>query len=116
MNTVPITLGDMYAGFASADGLIRDEGEHLIVEFRVMDKVFNTFNSSVKQVRIPVADVASVKFTAGWFGGGKLVIQTDRLRGLDGLPKIENGRVTFTVAKADVPAARRFVDKLHTAG
>ena len=76
MTAVPIQLADLYAGFAAARGLLRDDGDHLMVEFEVIDKLLKTFKSGVKQVRVPVAAVVDVRFESGWFGGGKIVSNT----------------------------------------
>ena len=51
MNAVPIDLGDVYEGFASGHGLIRDEGDHICLEFQVQDAVVGLIKSGIKQVR-----------------------------------------------------------------
>lgn len=35
MNTVPFTLEDLYAGLGKCEGLLRDEGDHLALDFQI---------------------------------------------------------------------------------
>ena len=114
MNTVPVALGDLYEGFASAHGLIRDEGDHLCIEFQVQDAVFGLIKSGIRQVRIPVADLASVTLERRWFGlMTKLIIQVSSMEAVREIPGMAKGQCTLGIARKDRMAAAKFVDDLH---
>jgi hypothetical protein len=114
MNTVPVDLGDMYQGFASGHGLIRDEGNHVCLEFQVQDAVVGLIKSGINEVRIPLADIASVALERTWFGlGTKLVIQLARMEPLKDVPGITQGRLVLGVARKDRDAAAAFVAALN---
>ena len=49
MNTIPISLGEIYEGLAKSHGLIRDEGDNLCLEFQVQDSLVGLIKSGVKQ-------------------------------------------------------------------
>jgi hypothetical protein len=68
MNAVPFELGYVYQGFASGNGLLRDEDQHLCLEFQVQDAVVGLIKSGITQLRIPIADLASVTLEKSWFG------------------------------------------------
>ncbi len=116
MNAVPIDLGDLYEGFANGHGLIRDEGDHLCLEFQVQDAVVGLIKSGVKQVRIPVADVASVALERKWFGlVTRLVIQLASMKPVQDVPGIKQGRLVLGIARRDRDAAAAFVAALQGA-
>ena len=114
MNTVPVTLEEMYGGLASCHGLIRDEGDHLCLEVQVQDAVVGLIKSSIKQLRIPVADLASVALERSWFGCcTNLVIQVSRMESVKDVPGMEQGRIVLGIARKDREAAAKFVAGLH---
>jgi hypothetical protein len=114
MNTVPVKLPDMYEGLASCHGLIRDEGDQLSLEFQVQDGVLGVFKSGIRQVSIPLAELASVSLQRTWFGlCNRLVIQVAHMDRVKDVPGMTQGRITLGIARKDREAARQFVDDLH---
>jgi hypothetical protein len=114
MNMVPVSLGELYEGLANSHGLIRDEGDHLCIEFQVQDAVFGLIKSGIKQVRIPLADLASVTVARSWFGlCTKLVVQVARMEAVKDVPGMAQGRIALGVARKDRDAAAKFVAELH---
>jgi hypothetical protein len=117
MNTVPFKIGDLYAGLGECHGLLRDEGDHLTFEFQTVDSVAGVIKSNVKQVRVPLKELASVTLTKGWLGttwlGVKIVIQAAGLETLKEIPGTSGGRVELSVARQDRQAAEKFVTDLH---
>jgi hypothetical protein len=116
MNTVPFTLDNVYQGFANCHGLIRDEGDHLALEFQVQDSLVGLIKSGVKQIRIPLADVASVALERKWLGmSTNLIIQLSHMQPIQEVPGMEQGRLTLGIARKDRAAAAKFVADLHVA-
>jgi len=114
MNAVPISLGEMYEGFANCHGLVRDEGDHLCLEFQMQDSLVGLVKSGIKEVRIPLADLASVALERHWFGlATNLVIQVSRMDSVKDVPGMSQGRLALGVARKDREAAAKFVAELH---
>ena len=115
--TVPFTLDKLYAGFAECDGLLRDEGDHVCLEFQVKDKIAGILKTGVRQVRIPLRDLVSVTLTKGWLGsswlGVKIVLQAARMETLQDMPGASQGRIELSIARKDRDAAETFVAGLH---
>ncbi len=116
MNSVPFKV-DLYAGFGQCNGLLRDEGEHLVLEYQNQDKIAGILKSGVKQVRVPLNDLVSVTITKGWLGGRwmgvTIVLQAGRMETLQDVPGMRHGKVELSVASKDRDAAERFVSGLH---
>ncbi|HLW68916.1 MAG TPA: hypothetical protein VKS79_26630 [Gemmataceae bacterium] len=116
MNTVPFTLEEVYSGFANCHGLIRDEGEHLVLEFQIQDSLVGLIKSGVKQVRIPLAELASVALERKWFGmSTNIVIQLSHMQPVQDVPGMKQGRLVLAIARKDREAAAKFVADLHVA-
>jgi hypothetical protein len=114
MNSVPFMLGELYQGFAKGHGLIRDEGDGLCLEFQVQDAVVGLIKGDIRQVRIPLADLASVSLERRWFGlSTYLVIQGTRMEAVKDVPGMEQGRLVLGIARKDREAAAKFVAELH---
>jgi hypothetical protein len=117
MDTLPFTLWNVFGGFANADGLLRNEGTHLCVEYQVRDGVVGVLKSNVREVRIPLDQIVSATLNRGWLGlnwfGIKLVIQVSHMDWLQDMPDATQGRMNLRIARADRPAAEAFVDRLH---
>ncbi len=116
MNRVPFTV-KLYGGLGECQGLLLDEGEHLTLEFQIVDSVAGVLKSGVRQVRIPLKDLASVTLTKGWLGntwmGVTIVLQAARIETLKDAPGMSQGRVELSVARKDRDIAERFVADLH---
>jgi hypothetical protein len=119
MNTVPFTLDHVWAGFGQGEGLLRDEGTHLCLEYQIKDAVIGAFKGGLKQVRVPLKDLVSVTLTKGWFGqkwaGVKIVIQAARMDVLQDLPGATQGRIELGISGRDHDAAEKLVADLHQA-
>jgi hypothetical protein len=117
MNSVPFTLSELYGGLAACEGLLRDEGGYVALEFQIKDAVAGVIKSGVREVRIPVKELVSVTLTKGWLGtswlGVKIVMQTARMESLKDVPGASQGRVELHIARKDRDLAERFVADLH---
>ncbi len=116
-NSVPFTIGNLYAGFGHCHGLLRDEGDHLDFEFQVQDKLAGIIKSDVRRVKVALKDLASVTLTKGWLGtswlGTKIVIQAAHMETLKDGPGMSQGRVELSIARKDREAAERLVADLY---
>ena len=119
-HTVPFMLDNLYAGLGKCDGLLRDEGDHLCLEFQIRDSLAGILKTGVRQVRVPLKDLASVTLTKGWLGmtwlGVKIVIQAGRLEVLKDMPGASQGRIELSIARKDRDAAEAFVADLYGEG
>jgi hypothetical protein len=116
-NTVPFTIGNLYAGFGQCHGLLRDEGNHLDLEFQIQDKVAGILKSDVRRVQVALKDLFSVTLTKGWLGtswlGIKIVIQANHMETLKDVPGMSQGRVELSISRKDREAAEKLVADLY---
>jgi hypothetical protein len=117
MNAVPFTVGHLYAGFGQCDGLLRDEGDQLALEFQIKDALAGILKTGVRQARFPLKDLVSVTLTKGWLGntwlGVTINLQAARMETFQDVPGATQGRLELHVARKDIAAAERFVSGLH---
>jgi hypothetical protein len=93
----------------NCEGLLHLEGDQLRLEYQVVDGVFGVLKSGVRQVSIPLSDLASIELANGWFGGRKIVLQARRMEAVQSAPGMTQGRVELVVARGDREAARKLV-------
>jgi hypothetical protein len=117
IDALPFTIGEIYAGLGECHGLLRDEGEHLTIEFQVQDSIAGVLKSKVRQVQIPLDEIVSLTLTKGWLGtswlGVKVVIKTSRLETVKGVPGASQGRVELGIGRKDVETAEIFVTHFY---
>ena len=102
------SLGDVYCGFAQADGVAWLEPNDLSLEFQIEDSIFGVVKLPMKAVRIPLADIESVHLKPGWRKTG-LIIRTSRLSAIAEVPTRSGGEVKLYVSSKDREAAERFI-------
>lgn len=107
MASVPFTIG-VYGGFAECNGLLRPDGDCLVLEYQVQDNFLGLIRGKAKSVRIPLADLEAVEFKGQWFGRS-LTIQARSLLTLATVPGARQGRAELIIARPDWPAAERLV-------
>src|SRR5687768_16498054 len=104
MGALPFTFDEVYHGLATCQELIRNEGDHLAVEYQVEDAIVGVLRSGVKETRIPLANIAGIELRKTWFGlCSDLVLQLDRMEPVENVPGMKQGRLTLAVARADRP-------------
>lgn len=112
MDAVPFKINDVTI-ITEADGLLRNEGSHLCLEYQVKDGILGVFKSEIKQFRIAAGDVASLTLMKGWFfgkwWGAKIVIRCDSMDALQALPGASQGRIELGIARRDFEAADHLV-------
>ncbi len=116
MSTVPFTV-DLFGGLGQCEGLLRDEGDHVALEFQSADTIAGILKSGVRQVRVPIKELVSVTLTKGWLGsswlGVKIVLQAASMQTFQDVPGMSQGRVELSITRKDRDAAERFVAGLH---
>ena len=106
MTAIPFLIDDACAGFAHCHGLVRDEGNHLVIEYQTQDAVAGVIKSEVQEARIPLQEIARISLERSWFGwSGKLVIQLASMKRVTALPGMKQGKLLLPVAYQDLESA-----------
>jgi hypothetical protein len=118
MNAVPVWMGYQYGGLAECVGLLRDEGDHVVLEYQTKEAfVGDMFRSNVREARIPRDILSSVTLRKIWLGlKTELVIQTTRMEPVADVPGMSQGRLVLGIANGDRSAAEKLVADLRLPG
>lgn len=112
MNAVPFEFDSTFCGLVSSKGLLRDEGNHLCLEFQQF--LGDLFRGRVQTVRIPLTDIATVNFYCSRFGRwSRIELRSNRLEPFANVPSSSQGKVTLYIRRKDRDAARALFDGLH---
>jgi hypothetical protein len=113
MASVPFTI--QYGGFMECHGLVRGEGDCLVVEYQSQDRVCGLFRRRARSVRVPLADLEAVELRRdGWFGRRKqLVIRAKSMLALESVPGSRQAELALDIARRDQAAAEQFVAGLY---
>ena len=98
--SVPVTMENSWAGLASNSGLLRLEGDALVLEFETKDEVLQVLKSDVKRVAVPLKEVETCRWERGWFGG-KIELSVRSMNSLNGIAGFAQGCVTLGVSRKD---------------
>lgn len=98
--SVPVTMESSWGGLANNSGLLRLEGDALVLEFETKDGVLEVLKSGVKRVAVPLTEVEACRWNRGWFGG-KIELSVRSMNTLGGIAGAAQGRVTLDVARRD---------------
>jgi hypothetical protein len=98
--SVPVTLESSWGGLASNTGLLRLEGDTLVLEFETRDGVLDMLASGVKRYDLRLTDLEACQWHRGWFRG-KIEISVRSMSVLEGIAGAAQGRVKFGVARKD---------------
>ena len=112
--SVPVRLEDSWAGFASNSGLLRLEGESLVLDFETRDELLNMLKSGVKRLALPLKEIETCRWVPGWFGG-KIELSLRDMRLLEGIAGASQGRLKLTVARRDRDLAFGLVTNIDLA-
>jgi serine/threonine protein kinase len=107
--SVPFEISNCRGGLGQASGIVRIEGDELVVEYGVT--FVSLFRTGVREARINLRDVQHVSLRRGWFSD-VLAIHATRLSVLGDLPMNRPGQVVLELSKRDADAAERFVSRL----
>lgn len=101
-----------FGNITNCEGLLHFEGDHLRLEYQVVDPLVGILKSDVKEVDIALADLASITLEKGWFGGSKLVLQAKGMAAVRAVPGMSQGRVELAINRDDRQVAERLVEGL----
>jgi hypothetical protein len=114
MNAVPFQIAHVFGGFGECHGLLKQDGKFLVLEFQLQDAVLQVLKSGVKNVEIPLADVAKVTLRSRWFGlSNSLEVQLSRMDLGEQVPGMKHGRLALSIYRRDVPLAKELVDDMQ---
>lgn len=103
---------DVNHGFQTASGLIKLDGEELVVEYQTKDAFLEIFKSDVEMVRIPLRELQSVEFKKGWFSS-KIIVEARSIWALNDLPGADQGECTLKIKKKDRKDAENLISKIR---
>lgn len=106
--SIPFTFKKVYGGFGHASGLVRVEESGLVIEYRVIDSLFQVMKSPVKTLYVPFADLALVELRKNAFST-RLHIRANTMAVLQDFPGEDNGCVDLELKRQDRPQASRFL-------
>ena len=98
MYSIPFTFPDTYGGLAEADGIARFDGHSLILEFQVKDAVFGLVKSEVKEVMLPIDEIANIDFKRGKFRG-QITIRTHSVSAVEEIPEQKGGEFVISIKR-----------------
>lgn len=114
MNSVPVEFDHVWGGFGRSSALLRDEGSHLALEYRLEDAILGVFRTEVKVVRLRSEELAGVEWNGSWLGfGGQIILRATRLTTFESLPCADGVTLKLTVKRPDRDAGKAFVEGLH---
>ena len=106
--TLPFNVTGLFGGFAEVKGLAKANESDLILEFVIEENVLQVFKSGLKEVRIPRAEIESVRLKRGWFGA-RVRICVKSMKWLADLPGCDRGEINLHVSRPDRDRAADFV-------
>ena len=98
--SVPVTMENSWGGLANNSGLLRFEGDALVLEFETKDGVLEVLKSGVKRVAVPLAELEACRWNRGWFGG-KIELSVRSMNTLEGVAGAAQGCLTLGVSRKD---------------
>jgi hypothetical protein len=114
MSSLPFSIS-MYAGLAKADGLLRLEGNTLVLEFQIQDRALGLLKSELKELRIPIFEIEHLELANGWLRKPRLIVQTETMRVSRQIPGAEHGTFELTLENAHKLAARHLISTVEAA-
>lgn len=114
MFSLPVSLPEVYGGFAEAHGIIRFDGVQLTLEFEIQDGVFGVVKSGVKEIRLPVSEIAAITFKRKTFRA-LIVLRCHRVKSVEKIPGQKGGEFRIQVKRAHRDEAEAFASALRLA-
>lgn len=105
------TTPDLYGGLARASGVALIQDDDLLIEFETKDTVFGIIKSGVKEIRVPLRDIASVRLTRVIWST-KLILQSHRLKSFEDFPGHKGGTIQLIFDRHARAASERLAAEL----
>jgi len=102
-------LSSTWTSFTRVSGLLRVEGDSLVVEFREKNTDFNTMaeeQSPLREVRVPLTEVETLEVRRRFPWGSRIILTAHTLAALEGLPNCDGPTARFDIAWRDRTRAR----------
>lgn len=113
MTAIPFVIQSACAGLAHCHGLIRDEGDYLVMEYQTQDAVTGLIKGELQELRIPVKEIAGIQVKKSWLGwSDQLTFQMSSMKQVATIPGMKHGRVELPIARADFSAAEALVNSV----
>ena len=104
-------MSKFYAGFAEVQGLAQIRDDDLLLEFEIRETVFHSFKSKVREIRIPIREIAHARLDRRlWYT--KLTLQGHRLRCFDDIPGNSSGEATLIFGREARMASERLAHEI----
>lgn len=113
MASLPFSIS-MYAGLAKADGLLRQEGGALVLEFQIQDRALGLLHSDLKELRFPIQEIEEIMLKTGWFRPPRLIVQTETMRVSRQVPGSEHGTFELTIDNRHRLAAKHLISQVES--
>lgn len=104
MQSVSFSI-EQYEGLVKIVGLVRIEGDTVVLEFRKKEGVFGIPVSGLKEKHIPVSELHAVSFKKKVLGN-KLVIAGHKMSTFADIPGSEQAEIVLSIARKDREAAQ----------
>jgi len=112
--SVPFTA-ESHGGLAEAQGILQVTSTGILVEYIVVDAIFGSIKSELKQVEVPRERILRMSLSPGVFSS-KLTIATNAMTVVSQLPGGESGQIKLVVKNADRELAEQVLQSLGFAG
>ena len=109
--TARFTCPELFHGLAQCSGLLQLTNDELLIEFETKDTVLNLWRSGMREVRVPIADIASVRLERQ-FWNSRVILRSHRLKSFEGIPGHDAGQVKLILDKNSRAAGERLVREL----
>lgn len=110
--SLPFTFTQVYQGFGEDGGVLRATPEGLTLEFEVKEALLGLLKSGVKEISIPMREIASVTLKKGWFRT-RLIIRATHLKTLREVEGNQGAEITLRVSRKDRALADELVAMLN---
>lgn len=108
---VRFSIPELYHGLAKSTGMLRIDEDCLVIEFETTDTVFGALKSGVREVSVPIQELASVRLDRQ-FWNTKLILRGHRLKSFEDVPGHNAGEVRLTLDKQARVEGERIVREL----
>jgi serine/threonine protein kinase len=103
---VPFEISKIFWIFGRAHGLVRVDGDRLVIEYQ--PTLMGAFRLGPREVRVPLDSIQSFTLNKGWLST-TLMIRSYRLPTFAGVPKSQQGQIALEIARKDRKLAERLV-------
>jgi len=110
MAAIPFLINDAVGGLAHCHGLIRDEGDTLVIESQTQDGIIGLVKGDIRETRISVKEIAGIEVKKSWLGwSDTLSIQMATMKQVAQIPGMKQGRIELPISRSDLGAAEELV-------